>query len=140
VCIMDIDFFKKVNDGHGHAAGDAVLRRFAEAAQAGLRANDCFARYGGEEFVLVLPGTALQGAAIVAERTRRRIEETDFTDIGIQRVTASFGVAQYQPPEAIMLTLEHADAALYRAKSAGRNRVVCADLAPHPPTPVPGSA
>ncbi|HUN69960.1 MAG TPA: GGDEF domain-containing protein [Burkholderiales bacterium] len=125
VCMMDIDFFKRINDRHGHAAGDRVLRIFAEVSQSGLRATDCFARYGGEEFVLLLSDTPLQGAMIVAERVRRRIEETAFADLGIARVTASFGVAQYHAPEAISTTLARADKALYRAKTSGRNRVAC---------------
>jgi diguanylate cyclase (GGDEF)-like protein len=129
VCMMDIDFFKKINDNHGHAAGDRVLNTFARQVQVGLRGTDCFARYGGEEFVLVLPDTTLEGAALAAERVRRRIEETEFAGLEGGRVTASFGVALHHAPEDIKLTLARADEALYLAKSAGRNRVACAEAA-----------
>lgn len=124
VCMIDLDFFKEVNDRHGHAAGDQVLQAFARVSQSDLRATDCFARYGGEEFVLFLAETPLEGAMVKAERIRRGIGQTAFPELGAGRnVTVSIGVAQYQPPEDIAATLARADAALYQAKSAGRNRV-----------------
>jgi diguanylate cyclase (GGDEF)-like protein len=129
VCVMDIDFFKTINDQHGHVAGDAVLRTFVAVAQADLRAADCLARYSADEFVLLLPGTPLAGAAVMVNRIRRRLEKTAFAELGAQRVTASFGVAQYQAPEDISTTLVRADNALRRAKSSGRNRVECAGAA-----------
>ncbi len=130
VCMIDIDFFKKINDKYGHIAGDKVLQIFAKVLERDLRTTDCFARYGGEEFVLLLPDTALESAVAVAERARRRIEVAGFTDLGIPPVTASFGVAQYQTPEDIDATLGRADTALYQAKSSGRNRVERAEATP----------
>jgi len=130
VCMIDIDFFKKINDKYGHIAGDKVLQIFAKILERDLRATDCFARYGGEEFVLLLPDTAMESAMVVAERARRRIEVAGFTDLGIPPVTASFGMAQYQAPEDIDTTLGRADTALYQAKSSGRNRVERAEATP----------
>lgn len=140
VCIMDIDFFKKVNDTHGHVAGDKVLQRFVAIAGANLRAADTFARYGGEEFVLLMLETSGEGARAVAERTRRGIEEADFPDIGGQRVTASFGITRYQDGEDVLETLRRADGALYRAKSSGRNRVEVDDPGAGRPATAGGSA
>jgi diguanylate cyclase (GGDEF)-like protein len=129
VCMIDLDFFKQVNDQWGHLAGDNVLRTFAKVIQSGLRGADCFARYGGEEFVLLLADTPLEGAMVKAERMRCAIEETEFVDLGTRRLTASFGVAQYRAPEEIITTLARADAALYQAKTSGRNRVACTESA-----------
>jgi diguanylate cyclase (GGDEF)-like protein len=129
VCMIDLDFFKQVNDQCGHLAGDNVLRTFARVIQSGLRGADCFARYGGEEFVLLLADTPLEGAMVKAERMRCAVEETEFVDLGTRRLTASFGAAQYRAPEEIITTLARADAALYQAKTSGRNRVACAESA-----------
>ena len=124
VCMIDIDFFKSVNDRHGHAAGDRVLQKFVQVSQKDLRTTDCFARYGGEEFALYLAETALDGATAVAERIRHSIECTGIPELGTEGgVTASIGVAQYQPPEEIESILARADTALYQAKAAGRNCV-----------------
>jgi diguanylate cyclase (GGDEF)-like protein len=124
VCMIDIDHFKEVNDQFGHPAGDRVLQSFAQVSQTDLRATDCFARYGGEEFALSLSETPLDGAIVMAERIRHRVENTAFPDLGPGRtVTASIGIAQYRPPEDIDDTLLRADRALYAAKAAGRNRV-----------------
>ena len=124
VCMIDIDFFKSVNDRHGHATGDRVLQKFVQVSQKDLRTTDCFARYGGEEFALYLAETALDGAIVLAERIRHSIEQTEIPELGTERgVTASIGVAEYQPPEAIESTLARADTALYQAKAAGRNCV-----------------
>jgi diguanylate cyclase len=124
VCMIDIDYFKKVNDQFGHPAGDRVLQSFAQVSQTDLRATDCFARYGGEEFVLYLAETPLDGATVMAERIRHRVENTVFPDLGPGRtITASIGIAQYQAPEDIESTLSPADVALYKAKAAGRNSV-----------------
>lgn len=128
VCIMDIDYFKQVNDQHGHLAGDDVLRRVAESVMDGLRNIDCFGRYGGEEFLLILPQTPLPGARIKAERVRREIEKLQFPNIGDDfRITVSIGVAEHWPDEEPDNTINRADSALYEAKSRGRNRIVTAD-------------
>ena len=124
VCVIDIDHFKRVNDTHGHAAGDAVLRGFAQAAQRMKRPTDAFGRYGGEEFMLVLVQTGLPSAQVAAERLRQLAEQLAFDEIaqGL-RVTVSIGVAEALPDEDWSATVERADQALYRAKQSGRNRV-----------------
>jgi diguanylate cyclase (GGDEF)-like protein len=124
--VIDVDHFKRVNDGHGHAAGDEVLRGLATAIHEQARDADLTARYGGEEFVVILPNTDSEGAARFAERVRKRIAAMDFmTSGGPLRITASFGVAAF-PAHAISLAdlIAAADAALYEAKSSGRDRVV----------------
>ncbi len=123
--MVDIDFFKRVNDTYGHAAGDDVLRAVAQSLRGALRAGDLAARYGGEEFVLLLPATDLAGASVVGERVRRAIESTpvaltDGTSLG---VTASFGVALARGVGDASGVFARADAALYAAKRGGRNRV-----------------
>jgi len=126
----DVDHFKKVNDTKGHAAGDQVLIAVAKALGGRLRPRDLAARYGGEEFVLILPETDAPGALVVAERIRQKVEQTqhDLMDGSTIAVTISLGCATVGPatfPSAQML-LKAADEALYRAKHAGRNRVVSA--------------
>lgn len=127
VVVVDVDWFKSVNDRWGHLAGDAVLRGVAAALAAGVRQTDLAGRYGGEEFVMVLPDTAADGALILAERLRRDIEamEIDWKGQDI-RVTASFGIAQLAPGQSMEALLNSADVALYKAKAEGRNRVVVA--------------
>jgi diguanylate cyclase (GGDEF)-like protein len=124
VVMLDIDHFKSINDRYGHAAGDAVLRQVIEVCQANLRQDDVVGRLGGEEFGLVLPNTALEGAAGIAERLRREVEQTTirFADRTLT-VTASFGVAASEGAGDIDMLIVAADEALYRAKAAGRNRV-----------------
>jgi diguanylate cyclase (GGDEF)-like protein len=124
ICLVDIDSFKSVNDELGHHAGDLALRAFVGIAQDQLRAIDCIGRYGGDEFLLILVQTSLAGARECAERVRARMEQGS----GSERarggpVTVSIGIAQYRPDETLESTLRRADAALYRAKAAGRNRV-----------------
>lgn len=127
LCMFDIDHFKNVNDTHGHQAGDEVLCLVATAVEQVLREIDTCARYGGEEFLLVLPHTPLSGAQVVAERVRRRVEELRFPEVGSEfRVTISIGVTQYARGESIESAIARADAALYTAKSDGRNRVEAA--------------
>jgi len=120
--MVDVDHFKAINDRHGHVEGDEVLKRVAHGLREGLRAGDVVARWGGEEFCVVLPRTELAEARSMAERLKVRIAED-----GSPRVTVSIGVAesfaQTQRPQEI---LQRADAALYRAKQAGRNCVVTA--------------
>lgn len=126
VLALDVDHFKKVNDTYGHDAGDAVLRTVADILRANVRDCDIAARFGGEEFIIALPQTELHGAVIVAERIRLALAEKVITVNGREiRCTISIGVAQYQPHSAMDIdeVLKLADAALYRAKALGRNRV-----------------
>ena len=123
--LLDVDHFKKVNDTHGHPAGDAVLRGVAAVARSQARETDLVARYGGEELAVVLPETDAAGARAIAERLRAAVEGTAHaTEQGSLRVTVSVGVATWpgggQTPDELLTT---ADRALYRAKQTGRNRV-----------------
>jgi two-component system cell cycle response regulator len=127
VLILDVDYFKSVNDSYGHDAGDDVLREFAERLKASIRGIDLACRYGGEEFVVVMPDTDLGIAAMVAERIRRRIAGEPFPIEGGKRtieVTISVGIAaRMGAHDNVTLMLKRADEALYRAKRDGRNRV-----------------
>jgi diguanylate cyclase (GGDEF)-like protein len=121
--LADLDGFKAVNDRFGHLAGDAVLREFADVLRGAIREVDLAARWGGEEFCLLLPGTDAAGAAIVAERVRVELAgRTVSAEDGAAQVTASFGVSSH-PPAAAEELVAAADAALYEAKRAGKNRV-----------------
>jgi diguanylate cyclase (GGDEF)-like protein len=134
--ILDVDFFKKVNDTHGHQVGDEVLKAVAQVVASSLRTGDVAARYGGEEFVTLLPGSDLEGATIVAERIRKKLEQTEIkTSSGALRVTASFGVAAVCGPNCRSAgkdLVAKADSALYAAKRGGRNRVVTSTLSDTP--------
>jgi two-component system cell cycle response regulator len=128
VLVVDIDFFKAINDGHGHDAGDDVLREFALRIRKSIRNIDLACRYGGEEFVIVMPETDMSVATMVAERLRRRIASEPFS---IQQgarnldVTISIGIAALgDATDNAAAILKRADTALYRAKRDGRNRVV----------------
>ncbi|MGD0643199.1 MAG: diguanylate cyclase [Roseiarcus sp.] len=123
--VMDLDWFKSINDRHGHAAGDFVLQKIAELAQAHLRPGDLFGRAGGEEFYALLPNTKEAEGENVAERVRAAIAQAEFLFAGKRlKMTASIGVAEVQPgEERLEPALARADAALYRAKKDGRNRV-----------------
>ena len=125
VLIADIDFFKKVNDTYGHLAGDQVLKTFTNTIRALLRKDDLLGRIGGEEFVVALKNTDLQNAQTLAERLRRAVAESQTTtdDGTVITITASFGLALYNGNELVEALLARADAALYRAKKSGRNRV-----------------
>jgi diguanylate cyclase (GGDEF)-like protein len=129
VLMLDIDHFKAFNDRNGHPAGDEALRTFARVLQAAIRDGDIAARYGGEEFVVMLPGAKTSDATVVAERIRSQVEATTIELSPGQRdqVTVSIGVAVW-PTDADdrVKLLKVADAALYRAKNSGRNRVVVA--------------
>lgn len=134
VLMMDLDFFKQVNDEHGHAAGDEVLRQFAERISRSLRSTDAFFRYGGEEFCAVLPETNHSQALRVAENMRIIVSSRPFTFDGVNlNTTVSIGLATFVPSEIISAAelLDRADKALYEAKNAGRNRVCCYDPAAH---------
>jgi two-component system cell cycle response regulator len=124
--LFDIDFFKKINDVHGHLAGDYVLRELAQTIKRMVRKEQCFARYGGEEFAIVIPEDGADKARIFAEKIRATIEAKQFTfenqDIP---VTLSLGVADMTPDMLEPLQfIKLADANLYKAKKAGRNRVI----------------
>ncbi len=126
VMLLDIDFFKRVNDQHGHAVGDEVLRRLATQVQATLRESDLFGRWGGEEFIVLMPGTGLSQALEAAERVRAGLHTLVFTGEGGESfgITASIGVAQLQAQESADLLTQRADKALYAAKHSGRDRVM----------------
>jgi two-component system, cell cycle response regulator len=127
VLVLDIDYFKAINDTHGHDAGDDVLREFALRIRKSIRGIDLACRYGGEEFVIVMPETNMAVATMVAERLRRRIATEPFV---IQQgaravdVTISIGIAALGENDEPVSVLKRADQALYRAKRDGRNRVV----------------
>jgi len=131
VVIADIDHFKKINDGYGHLFGDRVIRAVGEALKAGVKGRDAVARYGGEEFAILLPATALKGAWAVAEGVRRLVAASRIrrlnNDEVVGNITLSAGVAMHKAGEPVSALLERADAALYRAKGGGRNRVETAD-------------
>jgi two-component system cell cycle response regulator len=127
VLMIDVDFFKKINDTYGHAAGDTVLREVAIRLARNVRSFDLVARYGGEEFVVVMPETDMAVAAMVAERLRRRIACEPFPCGGTNAVeiTISVGLAaRALADDTAANVLKRADLALYRAKRDGRNRVV----------------
>jgi diguanylate cyclase (GGDEF)-like protein len=126
--LIDIDFFKAINDTYGHFAGDTILQQFANALSANIRPYDFLGRHGGEEFIVCLPNTDREQAVIVAERMRRAVEaltiQVDTIDEKI-KLTASFGVASPISgfEESIDSLIMQADSAMYKAKSTGRNRV-----------------
>ncbi|TAL15726.1 diguanylate cyclase [bacterium] len=128
IVMMDLDFFKKINDLHGHRAGDAVLKEAAKRLLECARGTDLVVRYGGEEFLVVLPQTGIEGARNSAERLREKMEEKEFpTDVEGKtvKVTASFGVSEKTSDDDFTIEqfIEYADKALYRAKTSGRNKV-----------------
>ena len=124
VVLLDIDHFKRVNDEHGHLYGDQALRAVAQCVQKTIRDSDLLFRYGGEEFMILLSGTGPEGGALLAERIRQEVENmSSFSNKDIQ-LTVSLGITSLRgEPDATDLLLERADAALYRAKQEGRNRV-----------------
>ncbi|WP_434348055.1 diguanylate cyclase [Myxococcus virescens] len=131
--LLDLDFFKEINDKYGHSAGDGVLREVAAALTRGVRETDLVARYGGEEFAVLLPRTHLTGALTVAERVRRELRALRLEVSDSLQVTASLGVSSFPhrtvlTPEQLLLT---ADEALYQAKRDGRDRICL-----HPQLPV----
>lgn len=129
VLMFDIDHFKQINDRKGHAAGDAVIRRLAAILRHNLRDHDSVARIGGEEFCVVLPPTPVDFAKAVAERIRADFEAADIRLVSESvRATVSVGVATSGADESFSSALNRADAALYKAKDNGRNRVTAAPL------------
>lgn len=129
VFILDLDFFKKINDTWGHPVGDIILKETAELATGNLRRSDYLVRIGGEEFLLLMPHTNLKEAMNVAEKIRKEIEKIDHPIVG--KYTASFGIAQWDKAESFKELYERADEALYKAKEKGRNRVVSSKKSQH---------
>ena len=127
LAVLDLDHFKRINDTHGHATGDAVLQAFAQAVQAEIREDDVLARWGGEEFVLLIGGASAEDARALLERVRATVATLAIAQPqGMLHITVSAGLAQHRSGETVDQTLERADQALYAAKAAGRNRVHCA--------------
>jgi diguanylate cyclase (GGDEF)-like protein len=127
IALIDLDWFKRVNDAYGHPTGDEVLRTFAITVFANIRNNDKFGRYGGEEFLLVLPDTTNDAAAHILERVRAIIADLDWSAFSPgMRVTISAGVATLRADESADTFLARADSALYAAKARGRNRIASA--------------
>jgi diguanylate cyclase (GGDEF)-like protein len=127
IALIDIDFFKQINDRHGHAAGDAVLRAVAHKLRASLRDGDVLARWGGEEFLVLLPATKLMDAHAFIESIRAGMDGLVVPGVDLAAcVSFSAGLAARQGREPFSDTINRADKALYRAKAAGRDRVECA--------------
>ena len=125
--ILDIDFFKKVNDTYGHQAGDATLKNVAKILMGSIRKTDTVARYGGEEFVFLFAHTSFENAILLSERIREAIQASAFHyDSFTIKVTASIGVASVldNNPQTVEDLIRFADNALYKAKNSGRNRVI----------------
>lgn len=121
IIMLDIDFFKKVNDNYGHDIGDSVLVEASSLIKENIRKIDIFARWGGEEFIILLPETEIKGASILAEKLRHCIENHEFHSV--KNITSSFGVTELIPEEDYSSFTKRVDEALYNAKKSGRNRV-----------------
>lgn len=127
VVLFDIDSFKRINDGHGHAVGDAALVEVVEVLARTIREQDVAARWGGEEFILLLPETSLEDAAVLAERLRRKIAGIRLEHAGSEAaITASFGVAQRGQHHSLEALISAADKCLYQSRQGGRNMASCA--------------
>jgi diguanylate cyclase (GGDEF)-like protein len=124
--LIDVDRFKRINDQFGHAKGDSVLKGIVSLVAKRSRKLDLLFRIGGEEFMLLLPDTQEAAAAVVAEQLRASVAESPLLDD--RQLTVSIGVGELQPGESLDAWMKHADDALYAAKKAGRNRVVCRGL------------
>ncbi|MBI3130145.1 MAG: diguanylate cyclase [Acidobacteria bacterium] len=135
ILMMDIDHFKRINDTHGHEAGDAVLAGLAAAWRKVLRASDPLVRWGGEEFLVLSPASQLEGAMTLAEKLLVATREVTFPGLG--PVTVSVGVAEHLPGESWDAWIHRADGALYRAKAEGRDRAVAAEGSPVIPSHLP---
>ena len=130
IALIDIDHFKRVNDAHGHAVGDEVLRVFAEIGRVEMRDADLLSRWGGEEFLVLMPDTPLALARLALDRLRAKVATTPIEiggPAGVRlSITVSGGLAEYWPQESMSELIERADRALYDAKEQGRDRVVTA--------------
>ena len=128
VLMLDLDHFKRINDAHGHARGDVVLKQTTRAVQSMLRAGDIVGRFGGEEFVILLSGADLKQAMGAAERCRVAVAKMEVPDAPYLSVTASVGVAAFPDHgEDLDGLLKASDRAMYMAKASGRNRIETAD-------------
>lgn len=129
LCIGDIDHFKAFNDSYGHQTGDQVLRLVARTIAANVKGRDLAARYGGEEFAVILPQTNMRAAITVADQIRENVMGKELvkksTGENLGAITLSLGVARYRTGEPLCQLIQRADASLYAAKHAGRNRVKC---------------
>ena len=126
IALLDIDFFKNVNDRFGHDAGDTVLRTFASAARAELRAADVLARWGGEEFLLMLPATDVAMAQLVLRRIAERVRDARTPNLDVGALTFSAGLVERGRGEPFSETIVRADKAMYQAKKTGRDKIVTA--------------
>jgi len=124
--MMDIDHFKGINDGYGHAAGDYVLQTVAALLRNNLRASDVLARWGGEEFAILIPESDSRETAAMAEKLPVMLAMHEFEHL--PKVHASFGVAEYRRGDSLDALCERADRAMYAAKQGGRNRVCVAEV------------
>lgn len=124
MAVCDLDFFKKINDSYGHAAGDKVLSKVGELFNKTLRSTDFSCRFGGEEFVILLPETNVDAAKRAMEKVRMRIEESPFHFRGERvQVTISIGISEFATGDTLEQVFERADQAMYEAKHQGRNCV-----------------
>lgn len=129
--MIDIDYFKKINDVYGHLSGDLILKQLASCLKSCLRLNDLVVKFGGEEIVVVLVDVDAKNAFRAAEKARKTIEEREFTTINDDikvHLTVSIGITEYQPQDTLKALISRADANLYIAKEKGRNRVVISDF------------
>ena len=122
--LIDVDHFKAINDTYGHLVGDDILRELTQSMENSLRPEDTIGRWGGEEFLVLASGTEIGSAEMLVQRIRTGVAQHEFSTVG--RVTVSIGVAQFQQNTSVSHTFSIADKALYKAKNAGRNRVVVA--------------
>ncbi len=125
--IIDIDHFKRINDRRGHDAGDNILKQFTLIVSSNIRSDDIFGRWGGEEFILICPKTSIDNAFYLAEKIRKIISDTVFEEKKPVTITASFGVGTIQQDEDFASAFRRVDAALYKAKSIGRNCTIIAE-------------
>ncbi len=124
IFIIDIDFFKRVNDTYGHNTGDYVLKTLAAVMRSSLREQDCLGRWGGEEFILILPDTNIEGSKVLAEKMRKIVEELKIDHNGSKiELTISLGGCCYSKDSELVHCLDKADKALYQSKINGRNMV-----------------
>ena len=125
--IIDIDHFKRINDRRGHDVGDNILKQFTLIVSSNIRSDDIFGRWGGEEFILICPKTNIDNAFYLAEKIRKIVSDTMFEEEKPVTITASFGVGTIQQDEDFASAFKRVDAALYKAKSIGRNCTIIAE-------------